>query len=80
MHLLMSVFAGIGFLYGDAGLEQLLYESDVFAPGTGRHIMSGKDKPCLKGCQLVDEVLQQQLLSQFRSLCEANQKDITQLN
>ena len=43
MHLLMSVFAGIGFLYGDAGLVRLLYESDVFAPGTARHILSGKD-------------------------------------
>ena len=39
----MSVFAGIGFLYGDAGLKHLLYESDVYAKGTADHILSGKD-------------------------------------
>lgn len=40
MHFVMSLFAGIGFLYGDAGLKELLFESDVFAKGTTEHILS----------------------------------------
>ena len=63
MHLLMSVFAGIGFLYGDAGLEQLLHVSDVFALGTASYILSGQDfDRALKAVILVDEVLHQRLL------------------
>jgi len=34
MHLLMSVYAGIGYLYGDAGLRYLFTESGVYAPTT----------------------------------------------
>ena len=34
MHLLMCVFAVIGHLYGDAGLRELMFDSDVFALGS----------------------------------------------
>ena len=39
----MSVFAGIGQLYGDAGLRELLFESDVFVVRGVQQILSGKD-------------------------------------
>jgi hypothetical protein len=34
MHFLMFVFSAIGFLCDDAGLKQLLQDSDVFTTGT----------------------------------------------
>ena len=34
MHFLMSAFAGIIFLYDDAGLQHLLYESDIYTEGS----------------------------------------------
>ena len=58
MHLLMSVIAGIGNLYGDAGLNNLLHESGVFAPRTVDHMLSGKDfDRALYGLKLVEESL-----------------------
>ena len=39
----MSCFAGIGFVYGELGLKELLFESDVFAKNTAEHILSGKN-------------------------------------
>ena len=33
MHFLMSIFAGIGQMYGDAGLRHVLHESGVFYNG-----------------------------------------------
>ena len=43
MHLLMSVFAGIGQWYGDVGLRQLPFESNVFVVRGVQQILSGKD-------------------------------------
>ena len=43
MHILMCVFTSIGFLYGDAGLREVLYESDVFALGSSQQTLVGKD-------------------------------------
>ena len=43
MHFLISCFAGIGFVYGELGLKQLLYESYGYAYHTAKHILSGKD-------------------------------------
>ena len=43
MHLLKTVFTGIGQLYGDAGLRELVFESDVFAVCGVQRILSGKD-------------------------------------
>lgn len=71
MHLLMSVFSGIGFLYGDAGLRQLLQESGVFAAGTTQQILSGKDfDRATYAMKLVDEVLTSQFLKNFSMWCE----------
>ena len=65
-------------MHGDGGLEQLLYESDVFAPGTARHILSGKDfDHAMKAAVMVDEALKQQLLRQFKSWCDINDKDVS---
>lgn len=76
MHLLMSVFAGIGHIYGDAGLKQLS-ESDVYAAGTVQMILSGKDfDRALMAFRLVDEVLHDRLLKQFSERCIENDKDI----
>ena len=54
----MSLLAGIGKLYGDAGLEGLLHEFGVFAPEKTNRIMLGKDfDHALYGLTLVDEAL-----------------------
>ncbi|XP_053391138.1 uncharacterized protein LOC128553968 [Mercenaria mercenaria] len=66
MHFLMSLFGGIGFIYGDAGLKHLLVESDVFARNTADHILSGKDfDRALRALLMVDEVLNRRLLINF---------------
>ena len=43
MHFLMSVFAGIGHLYGEAGLNHLLSDSGLYATVTVASILSRKD-------------------------------------
>ena len=43
MHILMCIFAASVYLYGDAGLRELLFESDVFVKGGVQHIFTGKD-------------------------------------
>ena len=66
MHFLMSLFAGIGYLYGDMGLKNLLFESDVFAKGTAEHILSGKDfDRALRAMIMIDEVLHRRFFKQF---------------
>ena len=73
MHLLMSVFSAIGYLYGDAGLKQLLYESGVYAAGSAEHMLSGKDfDRALHGLRLVDEVLNRRFLLHFKRWCDDN--------
>ena len=42
MHLLMAGFASIGHLRGEAGLGELLFESDVSAVGSVKQNLSGK--------------------------------------
>lgn len=70
MHLLMSVIAGIGHLYGDAGLSQLLHESGVFASRTVDNMLTGKDfDRALYGLQLAEEALCAQFLQQFHKWC-----------
>ena len=58
IHFLMAVFAGIGYLYGDAGLRELLFECDVFAVGSVQQILSGIDK-AMRAFKLIDEALLQ---------------------
>jgi hypothetical protein len=66
MHLPMSIFAGIDHLYGDAGLQHLLHESGVYAPGSAQHILSGKDfDRALRALKLVDEALSCRFMHQF---------------
>ena len=80
MHFLMSVFAGIGFLYGDAGLKHLLYESDVYAKGTADHILSGKDYDrAMRALIMVDETLQRRFLIQFKAWAIRNAKEIPEI-
>ncbi|MEW8548470.1 MAG: hypothetical protein AB2693_33625 [Candidatus Thiodiazotropha sp.] len=75
MHLLMAVFAGIGHLYGDAGLRELLFESDVFAVGSVQQILSGKDfDKALRAFKLVDEALSIRFLIQFKRWCSKNNR------
>jgi hypothetical protein len=77
MHFMMSVFGGIGHIYGDVGLKQLLVESDVFARVTAEHILSGKDfDRALRGLIMVDEVLNQRFFKQFLTWTEENSKPI----
>ncbi|CAC5361555.1 CACNA2D3 [Mytilus coruscus] len=66
MHLLMSVFSGIGYLYDDAGLWQMLCESGVFAAGTVNSMLSGKDfDRAMRGLKLVDRALHARLFYHF---------------
>ena len=75
MHFLMSVFAGIGHLYGDAGLRQLLCDSDVYAAGSVHQIMSGKDfDRALMAYKLVDEALHRRFFQQLREWTKQQQE------
>ena len=75
MHFLMSVFAGIGHLYGDAGLRQLLCDSDVYAAWSVHQIMSGKDfDRALMAYKLVDETLHRRFFQQFREWTKQKQE------
>ena len=77
MHFLMACFSGIGFLYGEIGLKELLYESDVFAKGTADHILSGKDfDRALRAILMVDEVLHRQLFQNFQKWLAKHNENI----
>ena len=67
MHFLMSLFSGIGKLYADAGLKNLLRESGVFAAETTNRMLSGKDfDRALYGLKLIDEALSVIYLKEFQ--------------
>jgi len=75
MHLLMSVFAGIGYLYGDAGLRNLLTESGVYAPTTVNNILAGKDfDRAMTAFKMIDEALNTRFLINFETWCIENDK------
>ena len=66
MHLLMCASSAIGYMYGYAGLKQLLHESGVFATGSVQKIMSGGDcDRASYAIKLVDEALTSRLLFSF---------------
>ena len=68
MHFLMSVLSGIGKIYGDAGLRNLLCESGVFAAGSVQNILSGKDfDRAIRAMKLVDEALTRRFLLHFEN-------------
>ena len=70
MHLAMSALAGMGSLYGDAGLSNLLHESGVFAMGTVNQIMLGKDfDRSIYAFKLIDEVLHYNFFKNFQAWC-----------
>ncbi|XP_053373036.1 uncharacterized protein LOC123541526 [Mercenaria mercenaria] len=72
MHFLMAVFAGVGFLYGEAGLRELLSDSEVFAGNTVKQILAGKDfDRGISALLMVDEVLTARLLINFQKWCES---------
>ena len=73
MHYMMALFGGIGYIYGDAGLKDLLVESDQFGPLTANLILSGKDfDRALKAILMVDEALNRRFLQQFYIWVERN--------
>ena len=75
MHFMMSLFGGIGHIYGDAGLKDLLVESGVFAKLTAGHILSGKDfDRALRACIMIDEVLNRRFYLQFNNWIINNSK------
>ena len=77
MHLLMSIIAGIGYLFGDAGLRQLLHESGVFAAGTVQQMLCGKDfDRALYGLKIVDEALTGRFLLHFKKWCDTKSKTL----
>ena len=79
MHFLMSCFAGIGFVYGELGLKELLYESDVFAKNTAEHILSGKDfDRALRAVLIVDEALNRRFLVNFQKWLEQRNEKISE--
>ena len=70
MHLIMSVISGIGQLYVDTGLSNLLCDSCVFAAGTVEHMLTDKDYDrAIHGLELVEEALCAQFLVQFHRWC-----------
>ena len=77
MHLMIAVMAGVGKLYGNAGLEQLLQDSGVFAAGTVQQILNGRDfDRGLYAMKLLDEVLYAQLLKEFQLWCNKYDKKV----
>ena len=75
MHLPICVFAAIGFLYGDAGLRELLFESDVFALGNAQQILAEKDfDRALRANKFVDEAQNNRFLVQFKTWYDNNGK------
>ena len=61
IHFTLSTLAGVGFLYGDARLENILHESSVLAQGSVRQILSGKDI-----CKLVDQLICQTCFMNYK--------------
>ena len=79
MHLLMSVFSAVGFLYGDAGLECLLHESGVFAASTVNMMLAGKDfDRAMYELKLVDEALHIRFYRHFLIWCEQSENEISE--
>jgi len=70
MHFVMSILAGIGAVYGDAGLRSLLVDSGLFASGTVSNILTGKDfEKAVFAMKVIDEALTKRLLIQFKKWC-----------
>ena len=78
MHLIMSLFSDIGCLYEDAGLKNILIDSNVFAAGTVQQIMKGKDfDRALESYKMLEEVLLKRFFIQFNVWCEEKSFDVS---
>lgn len=74
MHLIMSFIAGVGHLYGDTGLKNMLFESGVYAAGTTEHMLTGKDYDrAVRGLLLIEETLSNQFLMNFKKWCNRSE-------
>ena len=75
MHLLMSIQAGVGHIYGDIGLRDMLVHSKVYAAGTVDHMFKGKDYDrMMRALKLLDQALTDRLLYNFSQWCVNNNK------
>ena len=71
MHIMMSLMAAVGHIYGDAGIRLLLQDSGVYAAGTLQQTLAGKDYDRgIRSLKLIDEVLTTRLLINFQHWCE----------
>ena len=78
MHLNMGYIASIGKLYGDGGLLSMLVDSDVWALGTARLMLEGKQVPRgSRGMKLMLDALYR--LYQEAFLAWVQQRDQTDL-
>ena len=75
MHLLMSLFSGIG--YGDAGLQHLCKEANTFAPNTAHAMVNEKvfDR-AFHGKKLLQEIIIEKVFIQFYWCCTDNDVEI----
>ena len=81
MHLLMAFIAAIGKLFGDGGLRQLLTVSDVYAEGTARQMLEGKQlSRAVRGLKLVLEATLQLYLEAAEKWANENGQGWLQLN
>ncbi len=77
MHLLMSVMAGIGNLYAESGLRNLMVESGVFAAGTVQQMLSDKDfSRGIHGLKIVGETLNGRFLRNFKAWCDQQDQSL----
>lgn len=79
MHFLISCFPGIGFVYGDIGLKELLYEFGVFAKNTVNIFFPGKDfDRALRAVLLVNDVLNRRLFVNFHTWLSQHNEELSE--
>ena len=74
-HQVTCFIASIGKIWGDAGLHDLLVDSETYAPNTTEQMLSGKQyHRAVRGLTLSYEVLMQALIIQCLKWCVDNEK------
>lgn len=74
-HEVTCFIASIGKIWGDAGLRDLLVDSDVYAGNSTDQMLAGKQyHRAVRGLTLSYEVMMQALIVQFIKWCEENQR------
>ena len=62
---MISLFGGIGYIYGDAGLKDIMAESNILAKFKAERVLSGKDfDKARRAILMIDEVLNRRFLLQ----------------